>query len=190
MDLYPDNQNVIASVAYVLYLAGRIDEALPIYERLVDFVPDGQPIPGYLPVSQTMRLALARRKGGDEAAAQAAAQIARRDLAVRRAAGWRDQKQDQAEAMIAAFEHDPDRAIAALKSAIRHGLRTSQFFDDLMFEDLWDEPRFVALQKELDAILVAEHEKILQLICFDNPVPGDWQPMPETCERVVEKLVL
>ncbi len=190
MDLYPNNQNVIASVAYVLYLAGRIDEALPLYERLVGFVPDGRLIPGYLSVDQTMRLALARRKAGDEEGAQAAAQIVRRDLDARRAVGLRDQEQDQAEAMIAAFEHDPDRAIAALKSAIRHGLRTSQFFDDLMFEDLWDEPRFVSLQKELDAILVAEHEKILQLICFDNPVPGDWQPMPETCERVVEKLVL
>ncbi len=137
-----------------------------------------------------MRLALARRKGGDEDGAQVATQIVRQDLAASRAVGLRDREQDQAEAMIAAFEHDPDRAIAALKSAIRHGLIFSQFFEDLMFEALWDEPRFVALQKELDAILVAEHEKVLQLICFDNPVPGDWQPMPETCERVVEKLVL
>ena len=50
-----------------------------------------------------------------------------------------------------------------------------------------DEPRFVALQQELDAILAEEHDKVLQLICFNNPVPEDWQPMPETCEGVVEQ---
>jgi hypothetical protein len=54
-------------------------------------------------------------------------------------------------------------------------------------EDLRDKPRFVELQRELDAILAVEHGKILQLICFDNPVPDEWQPMPETCEGVVEQ---
>jgi hypothetical protein len=24
----------------------------------------------------------------------------------------------------------------------------------------------------------------LQLICFNNPVPDKWQPMPKTCEAV------
>ncbi len=92
--------------------------------------------------------------------------------------------------MIAAFENNPDRVIAALNSAMQLGLRNSQFFDDLIFEDLWDEPRFVALQQELDAILAAEHDKVLQLICFNNPVPSGWQPLPETCEGVVEQLEL
>jgi hypothetical protein len=36
-------------------------------------------------------------------------------------------------------------------------------------------------------MLAEEHSKVLQLICFNNPVPDDWQPMPETCEGVVEK---
>jgi hypothetical protein len=58
------------------------------------------------------------------------------------------------------------------------------FFDDPVFEDLRDDPRFVALKQELNAILAVEHEKVLQLICFNNPVPDDWQPMPETCEGV------
>ena len=92
--------------------------------------------------------------------------------------------------MIAAFEHDPDRTITALKSAMQLGLRNPQFFDDLIFEDLWDEPRFVALQQEVDSILAAEHDKVLQLICFNNPVPGAWQPLPETCEGVVQQLEL
>jgi tetratricopeptide (TPR) repeat protein len=191
MLLDPENEAVIGDAAYVLYVAGRIDEALPLYERLRDFRPEGRPI-GVSPVQNvaTMRLALARRKAGDEAGAQAAAQIAKQDHAARNAAGAKDQFQYRTEAMIASFENNPDRVIAALKSAMQHGLRDPQFFDDLIFEDLWDEPHFVALQQELDAILVVEHDKVLQLICFNNPVPGDWQPLPETCEGVEEQLVL
>ena len=89
--------------------------------------------------------------------------------------------------MIGAFDHDPEGVIAALKSAIQLGLRDPQVFYDPIFEDLWDEPRFVALQQELDAILAVEHAKVLQLICFNNPTPDNWQPLPETCEGVEEQ---
>jgi len=190
LQLNPDGRGAIADAAEVLYHAGRIDEALPLYERLLEFVPEGQPVPGWGSLAMTMRLALARRIAGDEEGAQAAAEIARQDHAAGRADGARNQFQDLAEAMIAAFEHDSDRAIAALKSAIQRGLRIPNYIVDPIFEDLRDEPLFVALQQELDAILAAEHEKVLQLICFNNPVPEDWQPMPETCEGVTEQLRL
>jgi TolB-like protein len=188
LQLNPDSG--IADAAEVLYYAGRIDEALPLLERLLDSVPEGRPIPGWVSPVQTMWLALARRQAGDEDGAQAAVQIAGQDHAARRAAGEKNWFQDLAEAMIAAFEHNPDRAITALKSAIRRGLRIPTFLDDPIFEDLWDEPRYVALQQELDAILAAERDKVLQLICFNNPAPDEWQPMPETCEGVEEQLVL
>ncbi len=187
IQLHPDSKGAIGNAAEVLYFADRIDEALPLFERLLDFVPEGRPIAGWAPLVQTMYLAQARRKAGDEEGAQAAAQIVRQELAAGRAAGGKNWFQDFAEAMIAAFDNNPDRAIAALKSAIQRGLRILDFLDDPIFEDLWDEPRLVALKQELDAILAAEHDKVLQLICFNNPVPDDWQPLPETCEGVVEQ---
>jgi tetratricopeptide (TPR) repeat protein len=188
MLLDPENEAVIGPAAYVLYVAGRIDEALPLYERLRDFRPEGRPIwVSPFQNEATMQLALARRKVGDEDDAQAAARIAEQDHAALSAAGAKDQFQYRTEAMIGAFQNNPDRVIAALKSAMQHGLRDPAFFGDPIFEDLWDEPRFVAIQQELDAILVAEHDKVLQLICFNNPVPDNWQPLPETCEGVVEQ---
>lgn len=187
VQLYPDSAQFIADVADVLYRAGRIDEALPLFERAHDLAPEGRPISGMYGTKYAMQLALARRKAGDEEGAQAAAQIARQEHAAPRAAEEKDLSRDFVEAMIAAFDYDPDRAIAALQLAIRHGLRWSMGFDDPIFEDLWGEPRFVALRQELDVILAEEHEKVLQLICFNNPVPDEWQPMPETCEGVVER---
>ncbi len=132
-----------------------------------------------------MRLAHARSIAGNEDGAQAAAQIIRQDLQAFRAAGGKDQYMYQAEAMIAAFDDEPDSVIAALRSAKKYGLRDPLFFSDPTFEDFWIEPRFVAVQQELDAILATDHDKVLQLICFNNPVPDHWQPLPETCEGVV-----
>jgi len=189
MQLYPNSGAFIVIAAEVLYLAGRIDEALPLYERALDTVPEGRPLPPPIPLTQTMWLAHARRKAGDEEGAQAVVQIVRQDHAARRAAGEKNQGQDMAEARIAAFDNDPDHAIAALESAMQRGLRIQVFSKDPFFEDLRDEPGFVALRDELDAILAVEHEKVLQLICFNNPVPDDWQPMPETCEGVEEQRV-
>jgi len=187
LQLNPDSKAAIQNAAEVLYYAGRIDEALPLYEREFELAPEGRPIPGYASLQLTMRLALARRKAGDEAGAQAVAEITREDHAARRAAGEKNMLQDLAEAMIASFEHDPDRVIAALRLAIQRGLRGLVFLDEPIFEDVRDDPRFVALREELVAILADEHDEVLQLICFNNPVPEEWRPMPETCEGVVKQ---
>ena len=184
LELYPDNQTMIGDAADALYVAGRFAEALPIYERLLDMVPEGQPIPGWNPLGQTMALALARREAGDEAGAQVAAEIVRQHIPARRAAGEKHWLLDLAEALLAAFERDRDSAFKALKSAIQSGLRSHVLFSDPMFEDLRDDPRYAALRQELEEILATEREKVLQLICFNNPVPEDWQPLPETCEGV------
>ena len=44
----------------------------------------------------------------------------------------------------------------------------------------------IAVQVEPDIFLGAEREKTLQMMCFNNPVPDEWQPLPETWERVTQ----
>ena len=189
MRLDPENDVIIVTAADVLFAAGRIDEALPLYERSREYQAKGRPL-GNNSWLATMRLAHARRFTGDENGAQAAASIVRRDIEALRAAGGRTQLMYRAEAMIAAFDDDPDSIMAALESAMKHGFRDPMFFADPIFEEFWNLPQFVELQQELDAILVTDHDKILQLICFNNPVPNHWQPLPETCEGVVAQHVL
>ena len=183
--LEPEDEDLRAVTGELLYFVGRFDEALPILESELESVPEGRPISvGPHSLARTMWLALARRKAGDEVGAQAAAQIVRDDHAARRAAGRQNYFEDRTGAMIAAFDDDPDAVIAALKSSIQRGSRDLQVFDDPIFENVQSDPGFIALRQELDAILAIEHDTVLRLICFDNPVPDDWQPMPETCEGV------
>jgi TolB-like protein len=173
--------------ADALYYAGRIGDALPFYERLLERVPEGRPVPTWWELTGTMRLAHARRIVGDEKGAQAAAEIVRRDHAARQAAGEQNLVQDLSEAMLAAFEQDTDHAIAALESAIRRGFVFLVYIDDPVFDGIRDDPRFIVLRREMEERLASEHEGVLQMICFDNPVPDQWQPLPETCEGVEEQ---
>ena len=66
-------------------------------------------------------------------------------------------------------------------------MRLWRFLDELGFENLADDPQFIAVRNELADIIANEHKKVLQLICFNNPEPDNWQPLPETCEGVVEQ---
>ena len=174
---YPDSLDVTADTANVLFLARRFDEALALYERALELSPGGMSIRSPWGDYYMMHLALARRKAGDDEGAEAVARPVRQSVAQRTPEEilWME---DVYEAMLAAFDHDTDRAIAALTTGVRHGLRAPWAFIDPVFDDLREEPRFVALRRELDEILAEEHDKILQLICFNNPVPDEWQPLP------------
>jgi tetratricopeptide (TPR) repeat protein len=186
--LDPKNQDVIVTAADVLYFAGRFDEARPLYERLLDFLPEGRPINNAH--DPTIRMALSRRKAGDELGAQAAIETVKNDLEKRYSLGFDNQFLRRADAMLAAYNNDPNTALAALNSALQLGLRNPLFFDEPVFEDMQDDSHFIALREELAGFLATEHRKMLQLICFNNPAPGAWQPLQKTCEGVEEQLVL
>jgi tetratricopeptide (TPR) repeat protein len=190
----PDDPIVALSAAYDRYQAGRFEEALPLFEQFFESGPDGRlpdiprrgPEFERVPVIQLMRLAETRRRVGDEEGARAAAKIARRENAELRAAGMKTNNRDIAEAMLAAFDGDQEAAIMALREAVRNGMRVS-FLDESIFDDLQNNPEMIVLAEELDAILEQEHAKVLQLICFQNPTPDAWRPLPATCEDVTDQ---
>jgi len=64
------------------------------------------------------------------------------------------------------------------------------YVDGPVFDGLRDDPRFAELRQQMEDRLAEEYEQILQLICFDNPIPDDWQPLPETCEGVERQIGL
>ena len=206
--LVTDPLNVIGLVNYIerLDLTGRTSEAHALADRLVAQSPAW----GYHAHSATSALfegniadglewALKEGREAGSGSGYAAycfiwigefAEVRRFNTeiwAIDMAEGRKNANQDVAGALIAAFDHDTDQAIASLSSAIQRGLRDKRVFDETIFENLGSDPRFKSLRADLDAILAEEREKVLQLICFNNPVPDDWRPLPETCAGIVER---
>jgi tetratricopeptide (TPR) repeat protein len=181
----PDDLNALTFAGSVLVQAGNLEDALPLLERALDMSPEGRPIATDLGLRATIWLAEARRHSGDESGAQIATRIARHDVAAQRASGRDYTELWLVEAMLAAFDNDTDRVIASLRRAIKLGLREKNFkFSESSFVRFRDDPQFVALRGELESLIAKEREQVLQLICFSNPAPQEWQPLPETCEGV------
>jgi len=184
----PDNPSVIADAATALYFAGRIEEAHPYFERMRDFQPPGRPIESS--GVSTMRLAFTRRQFGDEEGAQEAARIAKADYDLLVEVGYNAPFIVNAQMMMEAFDQDYDAVIASMAAAFERGMRDPAFYSDPIFGEVWDDPRFVARLQILDADLARQHKEMLQVICFKNPVPHAWRPLPETCEGVTEQISL
>jgi len=176
------------------YHARRFAEALPLYERFfasgrdgnLPYSPESGQLLEQVPVIRLMRLADTRRRLGDESGAHEAAEVARQENAKLRSAGRSYHNRDIAEAMLAAFDGDRVAAFTALRAAIRNGMRLP-FQDQPIFDELRDDPEMVKLSEELNSVNRQEHAKVLQLICFENPTPNAWRPLPETCEGVTDR---
>jgi len=185
LELDPDNFEVMVIGADVLYFAGRFDEAGELYQRIFDYLPAGVAIANQPYV--ITRMAFSKREAGDELGAQAAIEIANTDVKNRISAGFDNQYARGIASMLAAYNNDPDSVLAELNSALKFGLRDPLFLDEPLFEAIREDSRFIALGDKLDGILREEHGKVLQLICFNNPAPGAWQPLPATCEGVQQQ---
>lgn len=184
----PDNPAVIGSVADSLYMAGRLAEARPYYERLREFQPPGRPVNNS--GITMMRLAFARRFAGEEENAKEAVRITEEDTALLVDVGYNGPFLIHTRTMIAAFNHDDDAVISSMQAAFERGFRDPTFYSDPIFGDVWDDPRFVAQVQKLDEDLARQHEEVLQVLCINNPVPDAWRPLPETCAGVTEQISL
>jgi tetratricopeptide (TPR) repeat protein len=181
----PSDPYSILYLANVLHLSGEIEQAQVLYEELLALHPD-------LPIidttsetnAATARAAFGRRRSGDEAGALELIELTTEDLRQRNRAGFVNGEYYRSAAIIAALEGDNDAALENIEKAIEKGSRDPTLFSEPTFDALRDSPEFQALESRLDSILAAQRVEAQQMMCFHNPVPDAWQPLPETCEGV------
>jgi tetratricopeptide (TPR) repeat protein len=181
----PSDPNSQLYLANALHLSGDIEQAQILYEERLASHPD-------LPIidtssetnAATARAALGRLRAGDEAGARKLIELTTDDLRQRNRAGFVHGEYYRSAAIIAALEGDDILALENIEKAIERGPRDPSLFSEPAFDALRDSQEFQALESRLDSILAAQRAEALQMMCFNNPVPDAWQPLPETCEGV------
>lgn len=185
----PENSSLLLEAADTKHFARRFEPALSDYEQLARQGLPGRPIEADL--MATIRLAYHRQRAGEDARAAEAIRVVQNDVSVLEELGYRGPYLRTVKAMLAAQQGEVDAALAALRLAVDAGLRLPIVLTDPVFDRIKDEQRFIDIETDVLQALESEREQTLQLICFNNPVPGAWQPLPETCDGVAaQKLEL
>ncbi len=180
----PDNIGLIGAAGGIFYQVRRFDEARASFEEMARRQTPGRPLDVFL--FSTVHLAYIRRLDGDEDGAKDAIRIVREDFRAQKESGGRGPYIKAVSALLAAYDGDTKAAISYLRAAVDDGLRDPRIFSDPVYDRIRDDQRFIDIESDALQALATEREKSLQLICFNNPAPGAWQPLPETCEGVEE----
>jgi len=191
--LVDNSENSVArmNMANVLHMSGELAAAQSIYEELLVTVGGYALLdPRNTSIMPTARMAFGRLAAGDPNGAEELLEMVRQDFRRRKQVGIYESFMLRAAAMVAAIEGDREQVLASLNDAIDAGLREDFIFREPAMAVYFTDPEFQALATRLDEILEQEHRHMLQLICFNNPAPSTWQPLPETCEGVTEQPTL
>jgi TolB-like protein len=185
MQVDPDNDFIGRFVPLMQYWKGDKAEALAGWQEIAEGLGDMPMIAGGYGLDLHLRFAwLLQQSGNPQAADRELAKIDR-DLAARGdTATSRYSNIIWDRGMRAFLAGDRDQALDYFEQAVDDHNYDSDAFDDPMLAPLEGNERFEALRTRVDDVLAVEREKMLKLICLDNPVPDSWQPLAETCAEV------
>ncbi len=186
-DAEKDPSSVFAKLvlADALHLSGAVSEAQPIYEDLMIAQPDvvlsDQINENNVPAA---RAAYGRLAAGDADGAERLADLVTQDLEERRRAWLIHGGNYRSAAIIAMVRGDPEGALELLGQAVQTGPLDPTLFSEPAFAGLHESSLFRELESEYQNVFAEERAKTLQILCYDNPAPDVWPPLPETCAGV------
>jgi TolB-like protein len=182
LDSDPADLNSQLYLANALHLSGDVEGAQPIYESLHAIRPD---LPIIDNTSETLapsaRATFGRVSMGDAGGAAELAGLTRQILRRRESAGLVHAEDYRASAILHAADGVYEAALEDLDNATRMGPRDPSIFSEPAFAAIRDSDRFKALETRMEEFLTRERTRALRMLCFDNPVPDAWPPLPETC---------
>jgi len=185
--LDPDDPNLVQGLATLHFLNNQPEQALTIFREIAEGLGSRVMMSGGYSVRDQLQLAwLLQQSGKPDAASRELAKIDR-DLESRAGTPlgiYANITWDRG--LRAWLDGDRDTALRYFRKAQDEGHRFWQAFENPMLMPLRDDPEFMLLRAELDALLDIERDKALRLICLDNPVPDYWQPLAETCVDTVK----
>ncbi len=185
----PDNLSVLMEAANALYMDRRFVDATRVYNQMFAVTGHGTEPDGSLEASVLVDIAYARLQAGDSKGAANAMKLARQNLEGMRKASLDSALLHTSAALVAAYDGDNNATLRALGIAIDRGGRDATTFRDPVFNKLQSDEGFIALRDRVTALNAVEARKVLQLMCFDNPIPHAWQPLEATCKGASKETI-
>jgi len=128
-----------------------------------------------------------RRDAGDEAKVGELVAAIRENVRRYREAGvvgdGRTFGVDYEEGLASYLSGDRDRGLALLDKGTEGGVYIPP--NEAYLQALYDDPGFAPILARQEARQLRERNKVLAIVCSDNPYEAVWQPAEGTCERFV-----
>lgn len=183
----PENPEAQLRLANAYHLSGRLEEAQRLYLMARDRTPSRVVVGGDDGALSHARMVWGLMQTGETALAAEAAADLRADIGKLTEAGIETDWDLAALAMISNAEGDEASALSWLRKSYDRGLRDARVFQEPAMASLGANPELLSIRAEINRSLEQEHAEMLQLICFENPIPETWQPLQETCAGVVSR---
>jgi TolB-like protein/Flp pilus assembly protein TadD len=90
---------------------------------------------------------------------------------------------DYEEGLASYLSGDRERGLALLDKGTEGGVYIPP--NEAYLQALYDDPGFAPILARQEARQAREREKVLAIVCTDNPYEAVWQPAEGTCERIV-----
>jgi hypothetical protein len=88
---------------------------------------------------------------------------------------------DYDEGLAAYLAGEHERGLALLDKGTEDGVFIPP--SEAYLQSIYDDPGFAPIVARQEARRVREREKVLAIICTDNPYAAVWQPAEGTCEQ-------
>ncbi len=185
MEIDPDNAFVARFVPDLEYWSGNKTAALEGFREVAESLGSRPMISGGYGVNLHIRYAWLLQQSGNPRAADVELAKIDRDLAARGDTATSYYSNVVWDRGLRAFvAGDRDTALDYFEAAVDDHLYDRFAFDEPMLAPMAGNPRYEALRERVDQVLERERQKIVNMVCLDNPVPDSWQPLADTCTEV------
>jgi len=181
----PDSLSARHDLGLALAGAGDYDRARPILEEMWQRRGRISKRGEMFRTDSAAALIAIRREAGDEADIDVLVAAMRDNVRRYRKAGivgdGRTFGVDYEEGLAAYLSGDRDTGLALLDKATEDGVFIKP--REAYLQSLYDDPGFAPIRARQEARQLRERERVLRIVCSDNPYVAVWQPAEGTCER-------
>ncbi|WOJ97043.1 tetratricopeptide repeat protein [Congregibacter brevis] len=178
----PESLENISSLAASVYFQGRFAEAVELWQQALVTTNFGEAVYSNGGNGPTAQLVFALQKlGKDNAAAEQLAVLEALTANIGQAGFTNFRGWNFGQAAQAVLKAESGEALEALQTADSNGFSLPSALEDPIFDAIRDEPAFEIVRQNVASRAMANREKVLTLICENNPVPDHWRPLEATC---------